>query len=81
MSCLHATLGSASRLRGPGHGHAELKQSKAELAVHKRKVEDVRRWLIEAFEGGPSAKLRKYRVRVCRYEPLEAEHIRGLSCP
>ena len=35
----------------------------AELAVHKRKVEDVRRWLLEAFEGGPSAKLRKYRVR------------------
>ncbi|KAG6336985.1 hypothetical protein ID866_2086 [Astraeus odoratus] len=32
-----------------------------ELAVHKRKVEDVRRWLLEAFEGGPSAKLRKYR--------------------
>ncbi|KAG6379990.1 Rad17 cell cycle checkpoint protein-domain-containing protein [Boletus reticuloceps] len=35
--------------------------SEAELAVHKRKVEDVRRWLLEAFEGGPSAKLRKYR--------------------
>jgi len=32
-----------------------------ELAVHKRKVEDVRRWLIEAFDGGPSGKLRKYR--------------------
>ncbi|KAH7917450.1 P-loop containing nucleoside triphosphate hydrolase protein [Leucogyrophana mollusca] len=30
----------------------------ADLAVHKRKVEDVRRWLIEAFDGG---KLRKYR--------------------
>ncbi|KIK82071.1 hypothetical protein PAXRUDRAFT_832422 [Paxillus rubicundulus Ve08.2h10] len=35
--------------------------SEAELAVHKRKVEDVRRWLLEAFEGGPSAKLTKYR--------------------
>ncbi|KIM70458.1 hypothetical protein SCLCIDRAFT_1142108 [Scleroderma citrinum Foug A] len=35
--------------------------SEAELAVHKRKVEDVRQWLLEAFEGGPSAKLRKYR--------------------
>ncbi|KZT21907.1 hypothetical protein NEOLEDRAFT_1098529 [Neolentinus lepideus HHB14362 ss-1] len=32
-----------------------------DLAVHKRKVEDVRRWLTEAFEGGPSGKLRKYR--------------------
>ncbi|KAH7887075.1 Rad17 cell cycle checkpoint protein-domain-containing protein [Phlebopus sp. FC_14] len=35
--------------------------SEAELAVHKRKVEDVRRWLLEAFDGGPSTKLRKYR--------------------
>ncbi|KAL4079446.1 Rad17 cell cycle checkpoint protein-domain-containing protein [Scleroderma citrinum] len=35
--------------------------SEAQLAVHKRKVEDVRQWLLEAFEGGPSAKLRKYR--------------------
>lgn len=43
----------------------KLEHQKAELAVHKRKVEDVRRWLLEAFEGGPSAKLRKYRVRVC----------------
>jgi cell cycle checkpoint protein len=25
-------------------------------------VEDVRRWFVEAFEGGPSGKLRKYRV-------------------
>lgn len=37
-------------------------RKQAELAVHKRKVEDVRQWLLEAFEGGPSAKLRKYRV-------------------
>ncbi|KAG9029405.1 Cell cycle checkpoint protein rad17 [Tulasnella sp. JGI-2019a] len=29
-----------------------------DLAVHKRKVEDVRRWLVEALDGG---KLRKYR--------------------
>ncbi|KAI6129591.1 Rad17 cell cycle checkpoint protein-domain-containing protein [Pisolithus croceorrhizus] len=35
--------------------------TEADLAVHKRKVEDVRRWLVEAFEGGPSRKLRKYR--------------------
>ncbi|KAF5381671.1 hypothetical protein D9615_005567 [Tricholomella constricta] len=35
--------------------------TEAELAVHKRKVEDVRRWLQEAFEGGPSGALRKYR--------------------
>lgn len=33
----------------------------ADLAVHKRKVEDVRRWLLEAFDGGPTGKLRKYR--------------------
>jgi hypothetical protein len=37
--------------------------SEAELAVHKRKVEDIRRWFLEAFEGGPSGKLKKYRVR------------------
>ncbi|KAJ3527217.1 hypothetical protein NMY22_g9870 [Coprinellus aureogranulatus] len=36
-------------------------QTEAELAVHVRKVEDVRRWLQEAFEGGPSGKLKKYR--------------------
>ncbi|KZT63178.1 P-loop containing nucleoside triphosphate hydrolase protein [Daedalea quercina L-15889] len=31
------------------------------LAVNKRKVKDVRQWLLEAFDGGPSGKLRKYR--------------------
>ncbi|EJD07726.1 P-loop containing nucleoside triphosphate hydrolase protein [Fomitiporia mediterranea MF3/22] len=36
-------------------------QSEAELAVHKKKVEDVRRWLQEAFEGGNMGKLKKYR--------------------
>ncbi|KAF9554804.1 checkpoint protein Rad24 [Agrocybe pediades] len=35
--------------------------TEAQLAVHVRKVEDVRRWLNEAFEGGPSGKLTKYR--------------------
>ncbi|KAF9481743.1 Rad17-domain-containing protein [Pholiota conissans] len=35
--------------------------SEAELAVHVKKVEDVRRWLSEAFDGGPSGKLTKYR--------------------
>ncbi|TEB29646.1 Rad17-domain-containing protein [Coprinellus micaceus] len=35
--------------------------TEAELAVHVRKVEDVRRWLQDAFEGGPSGKLKKYR--------------------
>ncbi|KAJ7703372.1 hypothetical protein B0H16DRAFT_1747969 [Mycena metata] len=35
----------------------------AELAVHVRKVQDVQRWLDEAFVGGPSGKLRKYRWR------------------
>ncbi len=36
--------------------------TEAELAVHIRKVEDVRRWFTEAFNGGPSGKLKKYRV-------------------
>ncbi|KAH9855575.1 Rad17-domain-containing protein [Lenzites betulinus] len=31
------------------------------LAVHKKKVQDVRQWLREASEGGPSGKLKKYR--------------------
>jgi len=39
-------------------------QNEAELAVHVRKVEDVRRWFNEAFEGGPSGKLKRYRVRM-----------------
>ena len=30
--------------------------------MHKRKVEDVRQWLMEAYEGGPSGILKKYRV-------------------
>ncbi|KAF7318936.1 hypothetical protein HMN09_00229400 [Mycena chlorophos] len=33
-----------------------------ELAIHPKKVEDVRRWLTEALVGGPSGKLRKYRL-------------------
>ncbi|CAK5274318.1 unnamed protein product [Mycena citricolor] len=36
-------------------------QSEAELAVHPKKVEEVRRWLDEAFAGGLSGKLSKYR--------------------
>ncbi|KAF9043051.1 Rad17 cell cycle checkpoint protein-domain-containing protein [Panaeolus papilionaceus] len=35
--------------------------TEADLAVHVRKVADVRAWLQEAFEGGPSGQLRKYR--------------------
>ncbi|KII85455.1 hypothetical protein PLICRDRAFT_56696 [Plicaturopsis crispa FD-325 SS-3] len=35
--------------------------TEAELAVHKKKVDDVRRWFVEAFDGGPSGKLKKYR--------------------
>ncbi|KAI0689660.1 Rad17 cell cycle checkpoint protein-domain-containing protein [Cytidiella melzeri] len=35
--------------------------TEAELAVHVRKVKDVRQWLLEALNGGPSGKLRKYR--------------------
>ena len=42
----------------------------AELAVHVKKVGDVRRWLAEAFDGGPSGKLKKYRV--CPFLPLIA---------
>lgn len=53
----------------------KLEHKKAELAVHKRKVEDVRRWLLEAFEGGPSAKLRKYRVRACASGNIKTEHM------
>ncbi|CCM03469.1 uncharacterized protein FIBRA_05602 [Fibroporia radiculosa] len=32
-----------------------------DLAVNKRKIQEVRQWLMEAFDGGPSGKLRKYR--------------------
>jgi cell cycle checkpoint protein len=35
---------------------------KVDLAVHKKKVEHVRHWFMEALEGGPSGKLIKYRV-------------------
>ncbi|KAF9004565.1 Rad17 cell cycle checkpoint protein-domain-containing protein [Cyathus striatus] len=35
--------------------------TEAELAVHVKKVDDVRRWLSEAFDGGPSGKLTRYR--------------------
>ncbi|KAI0827180.1 Rad17-domain-containing protein [Trametes gibbosa] len=31
------------------------------LAVHKKKVQDVKQWLLEALDGGPSGKLKKYR--------------------
>lgn len=34
----------------------------AELAVHVRKVRDVRQWLTEAFDENKSSRLRKYRV-------------------
>ena len=34
-----------------------------DLAIHARKVDNVRRWFLEAFQEGPSGKLRKYRVR------------------
>ncbi|KAG8998506.1 Cell cycle checkpoint protein rad17 [Tulasnella sp. 427] len=36
-------------------------ESEEDLAVHKRKVEDVRRWLVDALDGGPGGKMRKYR--------------------
>ncbi|KAJ3520257.1 hypothetical protein NM688_g9188 [Phlebia brevispora] len=36
-------------------------QNEGELAVHTRKVRDVRQWFLEAFDGGSSGKLRKYR--------------------
>ncbi|KAH8823535.1 Rad17 cell cycle checkpoint protein-domain-containing protein [Flagelloscypha sp. PMI_526] len=34
---------------------------RATLAVHDRKVQDVERWISEAFDGGPTGKLAKYR--------------------
>ncbi|KAI0056332.1 P-loop containing nucleoside triphosphate hydrolase protein, partial [Artomyces pyxidatus] len=37
-------------------------RSEEELAVHKRKVEDIRRWLQEAFDGGKLAKYRRFLV-------------------
>lgn len=42
-----------------------------DLAVHKRKIQDVRQWLLEAADGGPSGKLKKYRVRL---SPLQSSH-------
>jgi hypothetical protein len=39
-----------------------LQFAKADLAVHKRKVDDVRKWLTEALDGGPLGKLKRYRV-------------------
>ncbi|KAG9121368.1 Cell cycle checkpoint protein rad17, partial [Ceratobasidium sp. 392] len=44
--------------------HAPTSQARLEqetLAVHPKKVEDVRRWLTEALTGGPTGKLRRYR--------------------
>ncbi|OCH87008.1 P-loop containing nucleoside triphosphate hydrolase protein [Obba rivulosa] len=35
--------------------------SEEDLAVHKKKVQDVRQWLLEAFQGGLNGKLKKYR--------------------
>jgi cell cycle checkpoint protein len=52
---------------------------KAELAVHVRKVKDVRDWLTEAFERGPGDKLRKYRVRLPTHDKLDAVLIQGHS--
>ncbi|KAF8601784.1 P-loop containing nucleoside triphosphate hydrolase protein [Ceratobasidium sp. AG-I] len=40
---------------------AHAPETRDQLAVHARKVEDVRRWLDEAIEGGPTGKLRRYR--------------------
>lgn len=53
--------------------------TEAELAVHVRKVEDVRRWLVEAFDGGPSGKLKKYRV--CRLPVHQCRHLILLEDP
>ncbi|EMD36255.1 hypothetical protein CERSUDRAFT_52549 [Gelatoporia subvermispora B] len=35
--------------------------SEEDLAVHKKKVQGVRQWLLESLEGGSNGKLRKYR--------------------
>ncbi|CAE6394476.1 unnamed protein product [Rhizoctonia solani] len=50
----------------PGDGESlwvdlHAPETQETLAVHPRKVEDVRRWLGEALTGGPTGKLRKYR--------------------
>ncbi|CUA69879.1 Checkpoint protein rad17 [Schizosaccharomyces pombe 972h-] [Rhizoctonia solani] len=50
----------------PGHEESlwvdlHAPETRDTLAVHPRKVEDVRRWLDEALTGGPTGKLRKYR--------------------
>ena len=42
--------------------HHRLTYNQEDLAVHKRKVQDVRHWLLEAFGNDPSGKLKKYRV-------------------
>lgn len=42
--------------------------------MHIKKVADVRNWLREAFEGGSSEKLRKYRVRSFDYSPASISH-------
>ncbi len=47
----------------------------AELAVHVRKVEDLRRWFTEAFGGGPSGKMRRYRVRPFLSFPADSHSV------
>ena len=44
-----------------------------ELAVHKRKVQDVRQWLLESIEGGITGSLRKQRVSLKASYSLSAQ--------
>lgn len=46
------------------------------LAVHPKKVEDVRRWLGEALTGGPTGKLRRYRVNSSSFEGALLDYLR-----
>jgi cell cycle checkpoint protein len=48
----------------------DCKALQDELAVHSRKINDVQQWFLEAFEGGSSGKLRKYRVCLFVYPCL-----------
>ncbi|KAJ7211337.1 Rad17 cell cycle checkpoint protein-domain-containing protein [Mycena pura] len=57
-SCSEDGTRNTSQLTNKGK---EKQIYSAELAVHAKKVLDVRRWLDEALVGGPSGKLRKYR--------------------
>jgi hypothetical protein len=43
---------------------ANLIITQLDLAVHKRKIQDVRQWLLEALDNSTRSQLKKYRVRL-----------------